>query len=249
MWRIGQLARMAGVSDRALRHYDKIGLLTPAAVDRATGYRWYGVAELTRLERIRGLQHLGLSLRRIADLLDAPDTRLREALADNVTALRRDIAAMSSAAAAAEDHLAAATSILPQRTRVAERPLRVRYLRVGDPAELSARCTTPTTLLTWLRAVPEDGFVAAVATGRDGECLTLPARDVVRAVVPPAHGVVRAGQELFDWLRRCDLAVTGPTLEEHLVDAEGASATVLEIPVAATGPHRTVRGAKIARCG
>lgn len=53
MWRIGQLARMAGVSERTLRHYDKIGLLNPAAVNRATGYRWYGAAELTRLERIR----------------------------------------------------------------------------------------------------------------------------------------------------------------------------------------------------
>ncbi|MFD1544432.1 MerR family transcriptional regulator [Nonomuraea guangzhouensis] len=72
MWRIGQLARMVGVSQRTLRHYDKIGLLVPAAVDRTTGYRWYGVAELARLERIRGLQRLGLPLRHIADLLDAP---------------------------------------------------------------------------------------------------------------------------------------------------------------------------------
>ncbi|MEU4448040.1 MerR family DNA-binding transcriptional regulator [Actinosynnema sp. NPDC050801] len=37
MWRIGQLARMAGVSDRTLRHYDRIGLLRPAAVDADGG--------------------------------------------------------------------------------------------------------------------------------------------------------------------------------------------------------------------
>src|SRR5687767_10860868 len=90
MWRIGQLARMVGVSDRTLRHYDRIGLLRPAAVDRATGYRWYGVAELTRLERVRGLRRLGLPLRQIADLVDAPDTDLRRALTERVDALRRD---------------------------------------------------------------------------------------------------------------------------------------------------------------
>ncbi|MBB5776509.1 MerR family transcriptional regulator [Nonomuraea jabiensis] len=58
------------------------GLLVPAAVDRSTGYRWYGVAELSRLERIRGLQRLGLPLRRIAELLDAPETQVRQALTE-----------------------------------------------------------------------------------------------------------------------------------------------------------------------
>jgi DNA-binding transcriptional MerR regulator len=232
MWRIGQLARMAGVSDRTLRHYDRIGLLRPAAVDPATGYRWYGVAELTRLARIRGLQRLGLPLRRIADLVDAPDTQVRQALADTVVHLRQDIAAMTAAVAAAEDHLATATSVLPQQTRVGARRLRVDYLRVADPAELGARCSTGAILLTWLDAPPSGDFVAAWATGYGAESLTLPARDVVRAVVPPAGDVVRAGHDLFDWLRRHELAITGPTLEEHLTDGDGVSATVLEIPVA-----------------
>lgn len=60
--------------------------------------------------------------------------------------------------------------------------------------------------------------------------LFLPARTVVRAVVPPSAGVV-AGQDLFGWLHRHHLAVTGPTVEEHLGDADGAHAIVLEIPV------------------
>jgi DNA-binding transcriptional MerR regulator len=231
MWRIGQLARMAGVSDRTLRHYDKIGLLNPAAVDRVTGYRWYGAAELTRLERIRGLRRLGLSLRQIADLVDAPDAQLRQALAETVGVLRRDIATMSAAVAAAEDRLAVETAILPQQTSVGTRRLRVDYMRVGHASELSVRCSTPATLLTWLSELPTGSFVAALATERGAESLTLPARNVVRTLVPATCGVVRAGQELFDWLRRQHLAVMGPTLEEHLVDADGARATVLEIPV------------------
>jgi DNA-binding transcriptional MerR regulator len=236
VWRIGQLARMAGVSGHTLRHYDRIGLLAPAAVDRVSGYRWYGAAELTRLERIRGLRQLGLSLRQIADLVDAPDPQVRQALAETVAALRRDIAAMSAAVAAAEDRLAVGGSVLPQVTHVSARRLRVRYRDVRHPSELADLCAGgPTTLLTWLTHRPTGTFRAAVAAGRAGEALTLPARPVVRATVPPAVGVVRAGHDLFDWLRRHHLSPAGPTVEEHLVDADGATATVLEIAVARPG--------------
>ncbi|MDF5754980.1 MerR family transcriptional regulator [Spongiactinospora sp. TRM90649] len=232
MWRIGQLARMAGVSERTLRHYDKIGLLTPAAVDRSTGYRRYGVAELARLERIRGLQRLGLPLRRIADLLDAPEEHLRQALAEIVTGIRRDIAALTAAATYAEDHLATPMSILPQQTTVTSRRLRVHRLCLDHPSELAALCPAPpATLLTWLRGYPAGGFTAAVTTDHDGERLTLPARAVVRAVVPPSTNVIRAGQDLFTWLHRHHLAVTGPTVEDHLIDADGAQAVVLELSV------------------
>ncbi|MGA5763415.1 MerR family transcriptional regulator [Nonomuraea bangladeshensis] len=238
MWRIGQLARMVGVSERTLRHYDKIGLLPPAAVDRSTGYRRYGVAELSRLERIRGLQRLGLPLRQIADLLDAPEAQLRQALAEIVTNIRHDIAALTAAAAHAEDRLTTPMSILPQETTLGSRRLRVRRVRLDHPSELAALCPAPpATLLTWLRGEPTGGFTAAVSTDRDGgEQLTLPARAAVRAVVPPSTDVVRAGQDLFGWLRRHHLAITGPTVEEHLVDADGAHAVVLEVSVRRRSP-------------
>ncbi|TMR97382.1 MerR family transcriptional regulator [Nonomuraea basaltis] len=232
MWRIGQLARMAGVSERTLRHYDKIGLLVPATVDSATGYRWYGVAELSRLERIRGLQRLGLPLRQIADLLDAPETQLRQALSEIVTSIRRDIATLAATAAHAEDHLATPMSILPQQTVVGPRRLRVRRMSLDHPSELVAVCPAPpATLLTWLNGEPEGGFAAAVTTDHTGEPLTLPTRTVVRAVVPPSAGMIRAGQELFGWLHRHQLSIAGPTVEEHLVDDDGAHAIVLEVSV------------------
>lgn len=232
MWRIGQLARMAGVSERTLRHYDQIGLLVPATVDSATGYRWYGVAELSRLERIRGLQRLGLPLRKIADLLDAPETQLRQALTEIVTSIRRDIAKLAATTAHAEDHLATPMSILPQQAVVGPRRLRVRRMNLDHPSELAAVCPAPpATLLTWLNGEPEGGFAAAVTTDHTGESLTLPARTVVRAVVPPSAGMIRAGQELFGWLHRHQLSIAGPTVEEHLVDDDGAHAIVLEVPV------------------
>ncbi|MEV4363205.1 MerR family transcriptional regulator [Nonomuraea sp. NPDC049625] len=241
MWRIGRLARMAGVSERTLRHYDKIGLLVPAAVDRTTGYRWYGVTELSRLERIRGLQRLGLPLRQIADLLDAPEAQVRQALTEILANIRRDIATLAATAAHAEDHLAVPMSILPQQTAVDSRRLRVRRMRLDHPAELAAVCPAPpAALLTWLRGRPTGGFAVAVTTDGAGEQLFLPARTVVRAVVPPSAGVVRAGQDLFGWLHRHRLEVTGPTVEEHLIDGDGAHAIVLEVTV---NSRRCIRAA------
>ena len=46
MFNIGEFARLGGVSVRALRHYDEIGLLRPAKVDPLTGYRGYSAAQL-----------------------------------------------------------------------------------------------------------------------------------------------------------------------------------------------------------
>ncbi|WP_440068002.1 MerR family transcriptional regulator [Streptosporangium sp. OZ121] len=231
MWRIGQLARMTGVSERTLRHYHRIGLLMPAATDRATGYRRYGVAELSRLEHIRALRRLGLSLRQIPDLLDAPEAQVRQAVAEVLAGIRRDITALATTAAHAEDHLATPMSILPQQATVGPRHLRVRHLRLDHPAELATVCPAPpVTLLTWLLRPPTGGFAAAVTTDRGGERLVLPARAVVRAVVPPA-GVIQAGQDLFGWLDRHRLDIAGPNVEEHLTDDDGARVTVLEISV------------------
>ena len=62
MFNIGEFARLGGVSVRALRHYDEIGLLRPAKVDPLTGYRGYSAAQLGQLNRIMALKELGLSL-------------------------------------------------------------------------------------------------------------------------------------------------------------------------------------------
>ncbi|WP_066361512.1 MerR family transcriptional regulator [Herbidospora mongoliensis] len=227
MWRIGRLARMAGVSERTLRHYDRTGLLRPAAVDHLTGYRWYGVAELSRLERIRALQRLGLPLREIADLLDAPETETRRAVAAALTRVQAELSALTATAAEAEHYLAEPLTVVPRTTTLAARHLKVRHLTVTHPSELAALC--PATLLTWL-----DGPFAAAVADEGGERLTLPAREVVRAVVPAPEGVVRAGHDLFTWLTRHDLKAGGPALEEHLVDAEGGHAVVLDVPIRAT---------------
>jgi len=69
MIRIGSFARIAQVSARALRLYDKLGLLKPAVVDQDTDYRYYSIEQLPRLNRILALKDLGFSLEQIAEVL------------------------------------------------------------------------------------------------------------------------------------------------------------------------------------
>ncbi len=52
MIRIGTFAHLSQVSVVTLRHYDDLGLLEPVAVDSETGYRYYSVSQLPRLNRI-----------------------------------------------------------------------------------------------------------------------------------------------------------------------------------------------------
>lgn len=61
-------AALAGVTVRALHHYDRIGLLQPQR--SASGYRLYGNRELERLEQIVALRFIGVPLKQMRPLLD-----------------------------------------------------------------------------------------------------------------------------------------------------------------------------------
>ncbi len=83
MLRIGDFSQLAQVSVPTLRHYDELGLLKPAHVDKFTDYRYYDMAQLPRLNRILALKDLGLSLDQIKRLLNdnVPASQLRGMLA------------------------------------------------------------------------------------------------------------------------------------------------------------------------
>lgn len=70
MLRIGDFSRLAQVTVITLRHYDQIGLLKPQEVDPETGYRYYSLTQLPRLNRILLLKDLGFNLDQIAKLID-----------------------------------------------------------------------------------------------------------------------------------------------------------------------------------
>lgn len=70
MIKIGDFSKLAHVSVKTLHHYGKLGLLQPTHVDRYTGYRYYTLEQLPRLNRILALKELGFSLEQITQLLD-----------------------------------------------------------------------------------------------------------------------------------------------------------------------------------
>ena len=90
-FRIQEFAKLAGVTVRALHHYDRLKLLSPAHRSER-GYRLYCHEDLGRLERILVLRYLGLSLREIAALLNTPSSLGTEPL---MVTLARQRAALS----------------------------------------------------------------------------------------------------------------------------------------------------------
>lgn len=68
---IGEVSERSGVSTRMLRHYDRLGLVTPAG-RTSGGYRDYSPDDITRLFRVEGLRSLGLSLAEVKSVLDTP---------------------------------------------------------------------------------------------------------------------------------------------------------------------------------
>lgn len=69
MLKIGEFARVGQVSIATLRHYDQCGLLKPNVLDPDSGYRYYLLDQLARLNRILALKELGFPLEQIARLL------------------------------------------------------------------------------------------------------------------------------------------------------------------------------------
>jgi effector-binding domain-containing protein len=69
MIKIGDFSKLSLVSVKTLRYYDEMGLLQPLETDRSTGYRYYSLDQLPRLNRILALKDLGFSLEQIAPAL------------------------------------------------------------------------------------------------------------------------------------------------------------------------------------
>ena len=143
---VGHMARRSGLTTKALRHYDRIGLLPPAYVDRGTGYRRYRTDQVGQARLVQLLRSLDLPLDQVRAAvaawnsgdgaavlrivrehrrrLDARVTRMRGALhridhllAEGIEATMTDLDGRS-AAATAKSPLALAAS----PTRSCSRP-------------------------------------------------------------------------------------------------------------------------------
>lgn len=74
---IGQLARRTGLTTKALRHYDRVGLLAPAVVDDATGYRFYAPDQVAHARLVQLLRSVDVPLEQVRECLVAAEDEER----------------------------------------------------------------------------------------------------------------------------------------------------------------------------
>jgi DNA-binding transcriptional MerR regulator len=116
-WSIRDLASASGLTSRALRHYEEVGVLAPSRV-AVTGYRFYGAAEVARLYRILSLRSLDMPLPAIRAVLDDNDSLAdavrahlhlleehRDLLITRTAAVRRALTAIEDGGAMTADEL------------------------------------------------------------------------------------------------------------------------------------------------
>src|SRR5260370_29869526 len=108
VYTVKEVAKISGVSVRALHYYDEIGLLKPACVG-ANGYRYYGRDELLRLQQILFHRELGFPLQEIRQVLSAPNfdrvaalRAHRERLMEDIQRYRRLVRTLDATLAAIE---------------------------------------------------------------------------------------------------------------------------------------------------
>lgn len=104
---IGEFSRVTWLSAKALRLYERRGLLVPDAVDEYTGYRYYRPAQAERARTIALLRRVGMPLERIGAVLDATPEERRELLdgyrTQTVRAHERAVALLDSLAGGLHD--------------------------------------------------------------------------------------------------------------------------------------------------
>lgn len=88
---IGRFSLITHLTPKALRIYDRRGLLVPGAKDRITGYRYYTLSQIERAVRIRRLSSLGFSLDEIERILDADGETATALVQGRLAAVRQEM--------------------------------------------------------------------------------------------------------------------------------------------------------------
>ncbi|AZC91777.1 Transcriptional regulator, MerR family [Pseudomonas chlororaphis subsp. piscium] len=117
MLTIGQMARCHGLTTKTLRHYDSIGLFTPALTGQDNGYRYYKPEQIGTLGRIVWLRQLGMGLEEIRGLADSGALHsvlsLRQALQAHAGELEAQIARSQNVLGQLQRYLAQPERSLP----------------------------------------------------------------------------------------------------------------------------------------
>ena len=115
---IGQFSRMTSLTATTLRHYHAVGLLEPAAVDPATGYRHYTVEQVADAHVVRRLRDLAMPIDDVRSVLHTTDAEARQAIiAAHLAQMELRLRATADAVASLRELLTAPVDVLDLRYR------------------------------------------------------------------------------------------------------------------------------------
>ncbi|WP_199432106.1 MerR family transcriptional regulator [Qaidamihabitans albus] len=115
---IGEFAQASGLTPKALRLYDELGLLRPARVDPRSGYRSYERAQLERARRVAWLRALGMPLARIRVVCDLPPAAAAAEVMSYWRQVEADTAARAELATFLVDRLSREDTHMTEVTKV-----------------------------------------------------------------------------------------------------------------------------------
>ncbi|MBU4682603.1 MerR family transcriptional regulator [Cedecea davisae] len=95
LFKVGELAKRAGITVRTLHHYEAMGLLLPSA-RTAAGYRLYNRQDITRLHHIQALSRMGMSLSEVRDCLESQGVSLNEIIDSQISMLDGQLAEITT---------------------------------------------------------------------------------------------------------------------------------------------------------
>jgi protein phosphatase len=195
---IGEFARAARLSPKALRLYDELGLLRPFRVDEWTGYRYYAPSQLERARLVAWLRRLGMPLAQIGAVVESPPPEAAASVAAFLQMTEADFAERKRLAQFLVSYLSEGATAMPESVSSASSaasaasgvPLAIRYAAASDIGRVRAQNQDLGYAGPRLVAVA-DGF------GPGGDRASAAAIDALRrleSAPPPASSDLATGQ-------------------------------------------------------
>ena len=245
MLSIGEFSKLAHISTRMLRHYDRIGLLHPSHVGNENGYRYYEQTQLATLAKIETLKGFGFTLAEIAALLPLPQEVLALHIRAQITHTSQAMEKMRKSIRLMEQAIAQMEGIEPMNE-----PYSVRIMHCPEQNVISIRKTIPPEQIhalfaelhtemnrrglqrtgpTQLRFLGEEfSYEAmeveaqAVVSAHGPNITTIPACLCAAVVHTGPYETIRSAYDaLGTWLaKHLEYQVCGPVIERFLCDEE-----------------------------
>ena len=143
---IGEFARLSRLSPKALRLYDKLGLLRPCRVDEWSGYRYYAPSQLERARLVGWLRRLGMPLAQIGAVVESPPAQAAESVAAFLRVTEAEFVERQRLAQFLVTYLAAGATAMsqplspsPAASGATAAPLAIRYAAASDIGRVRAR--------------------------------------------------------------------------------------------------------------